>query len=104
MLLRGNVAGWDAAGRVIGHPAGADNARDWQRSTGLTPRKRKLVGAVVLLVFLALYALAALAVAVVLQVNASRFTELAYYIVAGLVWVIPAGLIIKWMEAGRAGS
>ena len=61
-------------------------------------RTRKLFGTVALLVFLGLYALAALAVAIVLQVNeASKLTELAYYLVAGLAWIIPAGVVIAWM-------
>ncbi len=61
-------------------------------------RTRKLIGTVALLVFLGLYALAALTVAIVLQVNeASKLTELAYYLVSGLVWIIPAGAIIAWM-------
>lgn len=64
----------------------------------MTQRKRKLVGAVVLLVFLSLYALLAMLAAVVLQVNGSRVVELAYYIVAGLAWVVPAGLLVTWMQ------
>ena len=56
------------------------------------------MGAIALLVMLAVYSLIALAVAVVLQVNqASNFTELAYYAIAGLLWVIPAAAIIYWM-------
>lgn len=60
--------------------------------------KRKLVGTIVLFVFLGVYALAAMMVAVVLQVNASRVVELGYYTIAGLLWVIPAGLLITWMQ------
>ena len=56
------------------------------------------MGAIALLVMLAVYSLIALAVAVVLQVNqASKLTELAYYAIAGLLWVIPAAAIISWM-------
>lgn len=62
-------------------------------------RQRKLAGTVALLIFLTLYALLALAVAVVLQVNdGGKFVELLYYIVAGLLWVVPAGAIISWMQ------
>lgn len=62
-------------------------------------RQRKLMGTVALLVFITIYALVALAVAIVLQVhNASKWAELAYYAVAGLLWVIPAGAIISWMQ------
>lgn len=62
-------------------------------------RQRKLAGTVALLIFLTLYALAALAMAIVLQVHTtSKFVELIYYLVAGLLWVIPAGAIVTWMQ------
>jgi len=61
-------------------------------------RTRKLIGTIVLLLFVAVYALTAMLVAIVLQVNASKVVELAFYVVAGLAWVIPAGIIIRWMQ------
>jgi len=64
----------------------------------MTPRMRKLVGTVALMVFLAAYALVAMLVAVVLQVQGSKVAELAYYVVAGLLWTIPAGALIWWMQ------
>lgn len=60
-------------------------------------RTRKLIGAVVLLLFIAVYALIVMAAAVVLQVSESKWVELAFYIIGGLAWVIPAGLLIRWM-------
>ena len=42
----------------------------------MTMRTRKLVGTILLLGFVALYALAAMAAAIVLQVNASKTAEL----------------------------
>lgn len=63
----------------------------------MTIRTRKLVGTLLLLVFLVLYALMAMLAAVVLQVRDSWIIELAYYAIAGLAWVIPAGLLIRWM-------
>ncbi|WP_295556607.1 DUF2842 domain-containing protein [uncultured Hyphomicrobium sp.] len=65
----------------------------------MTVRTRKLVGAIALLVFLAVYALAAMMVAVVLQVSASKFAELVYYPVAGLLWVLPAMWLVRWMQS-----
>lgn len=59
---------------------------------------RKLAGTVALLIFVTVYALLAMAAAIVLQVNAGKLTELAYYVIAGLAWVIPAGIIVKWMQ------
>lgn len=60
-------------------------------------RTRKLIGTIVLLVFIAIYALLVMAVAIVLQVNASKWAELAFYIIGGLAWVIPAALLVRWM-------
>lgn len=64
----------------------------------MTQRQRKLAGTVVLLLFLTVYALLAMVAAIVLQVNGSKLVELVYYVVAGLLWVVPAAFIIKWME------
>jgi len=66
----------------------------------MTIRMRKLVGTIALLVLITVYALLALAVAIVLQVRqANHLVEVIYYVVAGLLWVLPAGLIVKWMSA-----
>lgn len=72
--------------------------RGLRKDNNVNIRTRKLVGAIVLLVFLAIYALLAMLVAVTLQVNASKWVELIYYVVAGLAWTIPAGAIIWWMQ------
>jgi hypothetical protein len=64
----------------------------------MTLRTRKLVGAIALIVFLAFYALAAMMVAIALQVNASKLVELIYYPAAGLLWVLPAMWLVKWMQ------
>ena len=65
----------------------------------MTQRQRKLAGAFGLLALVSVYAILALGVAIVLQVqNANKLIELAFYIVAGLAWVIPAGILIKWMQ------
>ena len=64
----------------------------------MTQRARKFTGAILLILLIAVYALLALAAAVVLQIRqANGFVELVYYVVAGLLWVLPAGLLIKWM-------
>jgi len=71
----------------------------------MAPRTRKLVGTVVLLAFLTIYLLLALAVAVALEVRASSgWAELAFHTIAGLAWVIPAAFIVKWMSGGHEES
>ena len=65
----------------------------------MTQRKRKLIGTIALLALIMVYALLALAVAIVLQVrDANKIAELIYYVVAGLLWVVPAGWLISWMQ------
>ncbi len=64
----------------------------------MTIRTRKFVGAIALVVFLAVYALAAMMVAVVLQVGGSKLAEILYYPIAGLAWLPPAMWLVKWMQ------
>jgi hypothetical protein len=68
------------------------------QDTHMTVRPRKLIGTVVLLIFLALYALAAAAIGAGRITLAPHWVQLAYFVTAGLAWVIPAGLLIRWMQ------
>ena len=65
----------------------------------MTMRKRKLIGTVALLALITIYALLAMMVAMILQMqSAGKLVELAYYVLAGTLWTIPAGAIIWWMQ------
>jgi hypothetical protein len=64
----------------------------------MSQRARKFLGALILLVFLAVYAVVAAGAALYILPQASRLVELAYYLAAGLLWVLPAGLLITWMQ------
>lgn len=61
-------------------------------------RMRKLVGTVILLVFLGFYALVAMAFGASRIVDESNTAKVIYFLVAGLAWVLPAGLLIRWMQ------
>ena len=60
-------------------------------------RARKLIGAILLVVFVSLYALTAMTIAVAKLPGASGLVQLVYFLVAGLIWVLPAGALIFWM-------
>jgi Protein of unknown function (DUF2842) len=60
-------------------------------------RTRKLIGAVVLLLFLVVYALAVASVGAGRITEASPLLQLLYFVVAGLAWVLPAGFLLRWM-------
>ena len=63
------------------------------------PRKaRQIIGAAGLLVFIPFYALIAMRLATDLVSDASIVLQTLYFAVAGLLWVIPAGGIIYWMQ------
>ncbi|HEY6921190.1 MAG TPA: DUF2842 domain-containing protein [Methyloceanibacter sp.] len=61
-------------------------------------RTRKLIGTVLLLIFLAVYVTAAVMIGANHVVAAPAWAEFAYFLAAGLLWVIPAALLIKWMQ------
>lgn len=64
----------------------------------MTMRTRKLVGTIVLLVFLSVYAFIAMLVAVAIQISGSKLAEPAFFLVAGVLWVLPAGWLVRWMQ------
>ena len=61
-------------------------------------RIRKLIGAVALLVLLIVWSLLAMAFAQAIELRSSRVLEFAYYVVAGIGWVVPAMPLISWMS------
>jgi hypothetical protein len=61
-------------------------------------RTRKLIGTVVFLVGLAIYATLAAMIGSGRIALAPQWVQLAFFVTAGLAWVIPAGLLIRWMQ------
>ncbi|MEZ5856225.1 MAG: DUF2842 domain-containing protein [Hyphomicrobiaceae bacterium] len=61
------------------------------------PTTRALIGTMALVVLLIVYVLAAVALAAAMLPHGSGLVQFLYYAIAGLAWVPPAGLIIRWM-------
>ncbi|WP_186421073.1 DUF2842 domain-containing protein [Bosea sp. CS1GBMeth4] len=59
---------------------------------------RKLVGTVVMIVFVCVYALVAMALAQGRITEASKLVQTIAYVALGLVWILPLLPLIKWME------
>ncbi|WP_299814806.1 DUF2842 domain-containing protein [uncultured Roseibium sp.] len=66
----------------------------------MVPSFRKFVGMVLLVVFVVVYALIAMVIGDMTLQTASTLVRFTYFAIAGLIWVIPAGAIIWWMEKG----
>ena len=63
----------------------------------MTMRIRKLIGAFALLALVAVWSLAAMALAQSVLTDINGFVAAIYYVVAGLGWVLPAMVLVKWM-------
>jgi peptidoglycan/LPS O-acetylase OafA/YrhL len=81
----------------------ADNKIMNLLTKSLPMRMRKLIGTVILLVFIPAYALMAMAVTGGPGViNANKWIQMLCYIVAGTLWAFPAGMLIRWMQRDDA--
>lgn len=67
-------------------------------------RVRKLIGTILLVLLVVIYAMVATIVAVAQLAEAGPLVHLAYFFFTGLLWVLPAMLIIKWMAGPKASS
>jgi hypothetical protein len=60
-------------------------------------RTRKLIGTFVLLALVMLWGLAAMALAQSVLTDINGLVAAIFYVVAGLGWVLPAMLLVRWM-------
>ena len=61
-------------------------------------RTRKLIGTLALVIFLIAYALVAMTIGAGRISTAGQPWTTLYFLVAGLLWVIPAGVLVRWMQ------
>jgi hypothetical protein len=61
-------------------------------------RARKFVGTIILVVFMALYALITMTLASAKLPGAPGWLQLIFFVVAGLLWVVPAAGLVTWMQ------
>jgi Protein of unknown function (DUF2842) len=67
-------------------------------------RLRKFIGAVALFVLVIVWALVAMALAQAPAIHDNTFASIAYYVVAGMGWVLPAMPLVRWMSAPRISN
>jgi hypothetical protein len=60
-------------------------------------RMRKLLGTLALFVLVVVWALLAMALAQAPSIRDNSVLSVAYYVIAGLGWVLPAIPIVSWM-------
>jgi hypothetical protein len=64
----------------------------------MTIRTRKFLGAILLLVLAAVWALTMMVVAQMPWLANSGWRQAIFYVVAGMGWVLPAMPIVSWMS------
>ncbi|MEE9375545.1 MAG: DUF2842 domain-containing protein [Rhizobiaceae bacterium] len=65
--------------------------------TTLSLRTKKFIGTFFIIILVVLYALVAVAIASAILADAPWYAHLAYFGLSGVLWVVPAMVIIKWM-------
>lgn len=64
------------------------------------PRLRSFIGTILIIILVVVYADLATTVASTLLATSPWWVHFLYFLISGLLWILPAMLIIKWM-AGR---
>ncbi len=65
--------------------------------TTLPLRVKKMIGMFLIVILVIVYALCAVAVATATLANAPWYAHMLYFFFSGILWVVPAMVIIKWM-------
>lgn len=73
------------------------------RENCVVPGLRSFIGTILIIVLVIVYALAATTVATLVLGMAPWWVHALYFAISGLLWVLPAMLIIKWMAGRRPG-
>src|SRR5262249_19527581 len=64
----------------------------------MPPRLRKFIGTIALLILVVVWALVAMALAQMPAIRDNAIASVAYYLIAGLGWCLPAIPIVTWMS------
>jgi hypothetical protein len=64
-------------------------------------RLRKFIGALALFMLVIVWALVAMALAQAPAIHDNTFASAAYYVIAGMGWVLPAMPLVRWMSTPR---
>ncbi len=66
-------------------------------------RLRKFIGMLLIVTLVIVYAIVAVSVATAFLAQSAWYVHLLYFLLTGVLWIVPAMVIVKWMER-PAGS
>ena len=67
-------------------------------------RIRKFIGVFLILILIGLYAILSVTIATYQLATSAWYIHLLYFLVTGILWVLPAMWLIKWMEGASKSS
>ena len=67
-------------------------------------RLRSFIGTILIVILVLFYAVMATAIASAFLGQSPWWIHLAYFLFTGMLWILPAMLIIKWMAGPRRKS
>ena len=70
----------------------------------MPPRLKKLIGTFLIVALVVIYALVATTVASYRLAESPWWVHLLYFLISGLIWIVPAMFIIRWMERPKDGN
>ena len=75
------------------------------RGYGMPVRLKKLIGTILLIALVIVYALIATIIAVAQLAQSGPLVHFLYFLITGLLWILPAMAIIRWMIVpGKRGG
>lgn len=66
-------------------------------------RLKKLIGAFIILCLVVIYAFFAMTIATYRLAGTAWWEQLLYFLLTGILWVVPAMFVISWMERPPKG-
>jgi uncharacterized membrane protein YhaH (DUF805 family) len=63
----------------------------------MNPRLKTMIGGIVLIAMMAVYALVAVTIASARLAESSVWVHLAFFALTGLLWIVPAMALVSWM-------
>ncbi|GKX35922.1 MAG: hypothetical protein MnENMB40S_35400 [Rhizobiaceae bacterium MnEN-MB40S] len=67
-------------------------------------RLKKLIGSLLIVALAIIYALVATTIATYRLAESPWWIHLIYFLVSGLIWIIPAMFLIRWMQGRPEGN
>ena len=65
------------------------------------PRLRSFIGTIIIIFLVVAYAVLATSFATAALAQQPWWVHLAYFLISGVLWILPAMLVIKWMAGAK---